>query len=141
MKRKKLDRREKWRRANGYYRCLRMARRRCKDVAHRCWPWYGGRGIRCLLTSDEAKLLWARDNGAALRRPSLDRKDSDGDYTFENCRYIELLLNIELSNQARAKTLADLEPEPPDLSPAPRGPFEDDEAFAHRSSSEASLPG
>jgi len=62
---------------------------------------YGGRGIRCLLTADEAKALWSRDNGAALRKPSLDRIDDQGDYTAKNCRFIELSENIARANRKR----------------------------------------
>jgi hypothetical protein len=51
--------------------------------------WYGGRGIKCLITSDELKELWSRDKAYLMKMPSIDRIDNDGDYTFENCKFIE----------------------------------------------------
>lgn len=50
---------------------------------------YGGRGIECRLTAIQTVTLWDRDGGAGMRRPTLDRKDSDGHYEFDNCRFIE----------------------------------------------------
>jgi len=69
---------------NFYY-----SRRRCEDGKFTTFRYYGGRGIRFMLTKDEVKLLWMRDNARLLKRPSLNRKDLDGDYTFDNCRFIE----------------------------------------------------
>jgi len=45
------------------------------------------------LTPSDLKELWFRDNAAGLKHPSIDRIDPDGDYTKENCRYIELSEN------------------------------------------------
>lgn len=55
---------------------------------------YGGRGIKALITQDEIKELWFRDKAWLLERPSIDRIDNDGDYTFENCQFIEISENI-----------------------------------------------
>jgi len=85
-----------WRNKNGrWYRPVEYAKRRCTDKNHREYPGYGGRGIRCTLTYDQAHFLYNRDRGEILERPSLDRVDPDGNYTFENCRYIELTENIK----------------------------------------------
>lgn len=91
---KKYEETKRWREANPWFRPLEYARRRCRDKKHREYFRYGGRGIQCLLTSAEAKILYARDNGHLLRQPSLDRIDPDGHYCFENCRYIERSENI-----------------------------------------------
>ena len=49
--------------------------------------------IKIKITSLELKELWFRDKAYLMKRPSVDRKDNKGDYTKENCRYIELVEN------------------------------------------------
>lgn len=77
-----------------WFRLLEYARRRCSDENHKSWMWYGGRGIQCTLTRQEAIQLWNRDEGWNLKRPSLDRIDPDSNYCFENCQFIELGANV-----------------------------------------------
>jgi hypothetical protein len=55
-------------------------------------------GIQNFLTPDDLKMLYERDNAKDMVRPSIDRKDSTGHYTVENCQYIEM-------NKNRAKVL------------------------------------
>lgn len=74
---------EPWIKTLGY------ARARCKDKGKK----YLSRGIRCFLTPEQIKELWFRDNASAMKKPSVDRIDNDGDYTIANCRFIELKLN------------------------------------------------
>lgn len=62
---------------------------RCENPKQLSYANYGAKGIRCLLTVDEVKLLWHRDRAWELTRPSIDRIDPDKDYTLANCRYIE----------------------------------------------------
>lgn len=64
--------------------------------SHVGYKWYGGRGIKCLISSLELKELWFRDKAYEMKRPSIDRIDKNGHYTKENCRYIELKLNSSL---------------------------------------------
>lgn len=79
----------KWRDGNPWVKSLNKARQRCNYRKHRNYARYGGRGIRCHITFAETKALWLRDQAALMDWPTLDRKDSDGDYTKENCRFIE----------------------------------------------------
>lgn len=69
------------------------------------WQWSKGRSKRLqrehTLTVDECRILWNRDNAVALMRASLDRIDPRKGYTFDNCRFIELSLNISLGNKGR----------------------------------------
>lgn len=40
------------------------------------------------------KWLWVRDNAFDLIKPSLDRINSKENYSYDNCRFIELSKNI-----------------------------------------------
>lgn len=64
----------------------KTAKGRCADKSN---PNYGGKGIKFLLTKDEVKQLWVRDNAHLLSKPSIDRKDTCKNYEFENCRFVE----------------------------------------------------
>lgn len=85
---------KKYRRRNPWARPREWARRRCVDPKHREYKGYGGRGIKFDLTMAEAKALYKRDKGFLLDKPSLDRIDPDGDYTYDNCRFRELMDNV-----------------------------------------------
>ncbi len=67
------------------YRCIG------KKCSH--YKKYGGRGIKFLATKEDFKKLWFRDKAHLMKKPSIDRIDSNGDYVFNNCRFIELKLN------------------------------------------------
>lgn len=69
------------------------ARSRCNCKSDFGYEYYGGRGIQFLITLEEVGKLWFRDKAFLLRQPSIDRKDNDGNYTFKNCRFIELSKN------------------------------------------------
>ena len=67
---------------------------RCNYKSHSRYCYYGARGIKCLITKEELKQLWFRDEAYNLNKPSIDRKNPDGNYTLKNCRYIEMSRNI-----------------------------------------------
>ena len=54
---------------------------------------YGGKGIKCLITPEELKILWFRDKAYEMKKPSIDRKNSKKNYIFNNCEFIEFNKN------------------------------------------------
>lgn len=57
------------------------------------------RNIKLELTIKDLKDLWFRDKAHDMKRPSIDRKDHKGNYTLQNCRYIELSENVARRNR------------------------------------------
>ncbi len=70
-----------------------------KHIMNRCYynknSSYCKKGIENYLTVADLKYLWFRDKAYLLKKPSIDRKNSKGNYTIKNCRYIELKANID----------------------------------------------
>ena len=51
-------------------------------------------GRKCTLTKEEIAHLWVRDRAYRMKQPTLDRIDTHGDYTYENCRFLERSDNL-----------------------------------------------
>lgn len=66
--------------------------------------YYFDRKIKNFLTVTQIKELWIRDKASELKRPSIDRIDPDKDYSFENCRFIELSKNIGRAKKRHAES-------------------------------------
>lgn len=77
-----------------WYESWKSAVRRCTDPNHKSYGRYGGRGIQFLLTKDEVSFLWTRDRAHLIEKPRLDRKEVDGHYCLDNCRFISEADNI-----------------------------------------------
>ena len=73
----------------GWLKAYYYIRGRCRPNGH-----YTKKGIKNFITRDELKTLWLRDNADSLKKPSIDRINSKGNYEFSNCRFIELSKNI-----------------------------------------------
>ena len=81
-----------------WLKSYKSAKERCnRPNAENYWR-YGGRGIKFLLTKNQIKKLWFRDKAYLLKRPSIDRKENDGNYTFKNCKFIEMVENNKKSH-------------------------------------------
>ena len=78
---------------------LTSIKQRCNNPKNKEFKDYGGRGIKCLITEAELKTLWIRDNACVMESPSIDRKDNDGNYTFDNCHYVEFGVNSAERNK------------------------------------------
>lgn len=75
---------------------------RCNDPRVNKYEYYGGRGIKCLITIKDLESIWERDEAYKLKTPSIDRIDPKGNYEFSNCRFIEYIQNIKNREYKRA---------------------------------------
>lgn len=73
--------------------CLQNTHKRCNVSSDKRWNRYGGRGIKNLLSYQDLSFLWDRDNASSLKKPSLDRKNVNGNYELSNCQFIEMREN------------------------------------------------
>lgn len=78
---------------------LKNINQRCNNNKFLQYKDYGGRGIKCIITNEELKQLWFRDEAYLMKQPSIDRKDNNGHYTFKNCRFIERGENSARANR------------------------------------------
>lgn len=74
-------------------KCYDNAKQRCGNKNDPKYNYYGGKGIKFLLTMNEIAELWKRDGADKMDRPSLDRIDNAGNYVFSNCRFVEFVEN------------------------------------------------
>ena len=72
-----------------YLYLLKSIRQRCEDSNSQAYKYYGGRNIKCLITTEEITKLWFRDKAYDMEKPSIDRKDNDGNYEYSNCQFME----------------------------------------------------
>lgn len=72
---------------------------RCNNPNKDNYKYYGGRGIKNFITREDLVALWFMDRAYLMIKPSIDRMENDGDYTFSNCQFIELAKNISKSSK------------------------------------------
>lgn len=68
-------------------------KQRCENPKFRKYEYYGGRGIQCHVTTRDLKYTFYRDKAYLMKNPSIDRKDTDGNYDKSNIHWIEFSEN------------------------------------------------
>ncbi len=89
-----------------WYKSYIKAKGRCNNPNNTAYKYYGGKGIKFLMTVEDFRYLWYRDKGYLLDRPSIDRKNSNGNYTLKNCRFIERIENNSLAHRGEKNHFA-----------------------------------
>ena len=110
-RRKLIERKRKWKIQhwnNGYRfsRLLSSIKSRCTNPNASGFKNYGGRGILCELSSQDIRELWERDAACKMIKPTIDRINNDGHYSFSNCRFIELVDNLKKSQREHPRKLS-----------------------------------
>lgn len=68
------------------YRTWKEMRQRCQNPNSDKWKWYGGRGVS-VCPQWEVFEIFLADMGERPAGHTLDRRDSDGNYEKDNCRW------------------------------------------------------
>jgi len=68
-------------------------RARCNNKNCDSYKFYGKKGIKAVISTEEIKELWFRDKAYNMDRPSIDRKNNKKNYELNNCRFIELKIH------------------------------------------------
>lgn len=89
-----LEPKRTWKERNPWNNSFSSAKGRCNNTKHPRYPTYGGRGIRFLLTFGEMKVLWFKAEAWKMKQATIDRINPDGNYTMENCRFLEMSENV-----------------------------------------------
>ncbi len=80
----------RYRELNPWVNTFNRILNRCNYKHHH----YHKYGIKNFLQVKDLKYLWFRDKAYLMNKPSIDRINSYGDYTLDNCRYLELKKNV-----------------------------------------------
>ena len=85
-------------------------RRRCNEVTHDQYKYYGGAGIKVCERWQDSFENFLADMGERPKGMTLDRKDPKGDYEPSNCRWAtqkEQMNNTTRSVKFEGKTLTE----------------------------------
>ena len=92
-------------RYNKAYNILNPWKRILNNINHRITtnnkkisPYYKEKGILNKLTEKDIEFLWNRDKANLFLNPEIDRKDSNKNYTLENCQFIEMIFHRKKDN-------------------------------------------
>jgi len=90
------QRQRRYKERNPWVRHYYHIKTRCNHPCHSKYKFYGGKGIKCLISLSEIKKLWLRDKAYLMQKPSINRRNPDNHYTFDNCQFIEFQDNRKL---------------------------------------------
>ena len=69
----------------SYYNC----RERCNNPKYREYKYYGGKGIKCLMTLEDFRFIYKRDKAYLMVNPTISRRSHKDHYRIDNCLYEE----------------------------------------------------
>lgn len=78
---------------------LDSAKQRCTNPNRDGYEKYGKRGIKYLLSSNDGEHLWYRDSADLMDQPCIDRIDTNGNYTVENCQFLDKFIHDKKTDQ------------------------------------------
>ena len=93
-----------YQKGHPFYSTLHGIKQRCTNSKRKDYCYYGAKGVRCFLTTADLELMWNRDRAFLLKDPVLHRQGDVGDYTVENCRFIEKSFHSALTKHKKQLT-------------------------------------
>ena len=82
----------------AWYKHWKSGRSRCNNKNASNYKYYGGRGIKFLLTHEEISSLWNKVDSKNFKQPQLSRKNHNKDYTYSNCYFVDKKSNVSERN-------------------------------------------
>jgi len=78
-----------WSKKYPWRNVMYSMRQRCNDKKAINYKNYGGRGIKIEIDLRELRELWIFSGADEMKKPELHRIDNDGNYSMNNCKFIE----------------------------------------------------
>ena len=92
---------------NPWMQSFRAIQWRCNNPNVSDYKYYGEKGIRNYLSKEDIKFLWFRDKAYEMKKPTIDRENSNKHYILENCRFMEQSENsIRMNLEKNVKSIS-----------------------------------